>query len=147
METVSALLADHRWIPHTKASDAQLWCCPLICAWINGWVKNREPGDVRRHCAHYDVTVMTWTIVHAHTHKSDNDAQSPGHNAYILSIGRTLINEQVPWNLIENDFFLSNKHISNVVCKMSAIFSGRTLQRYSHSVRYRMRCYHNLSFV
>ena len=30
----------------------------LICAWINGWVNNREAGDLRRHCAHYDVTVM-----------------------------------------------------------------------------------------
>ena len=30
----------------------------LICAWINGWVNNREAGDLRRHHAHYDVTVM-----------------------------------------------------------------------------------------
>ena len=30
----------------------------LICAWINGWVKNRDAGDLRRHHAHYDVTVM-----------------------------------------------------------------------------------------
>ena len=30
----------------------------LICAWINGWVKNREAGDLMRHRAHYDVTVM-----------------------------------------------------------------------------------------
>ena len=29
-----------------------------ICAWINGWVNNHEAGDLRRHCAHYDVTVM-----------------------------------------------------------------------------------------
>ena len=28
----------------------------LICPWINGWVSNREPGDWRRHPAHYDVT-------------------------------------------------------------------------------------------
>ena len=27
----------------------------LICAWINGWVKNRYAGDLRRHRAHYDV--------------------------------------------------------------------------------------------
>ena len=32
----------------------------LICAWINGWVNNREAGDLRRHHAHYDVTVMYW---------------------------------------------------------------------------------------
>ena len=31
----------------------------LICAWINGWVNNREAGDLRRHHAHYDVTLMT----------------------------------------------------------------------------------------
>ena len=31
---------------------------PLICAWMNGWVNNREAGDLRHHCAHYDVTVM-----------------------------------------------------------------------------------------
>ena len=30
----------------------------LICAWINGLVNNREAGDLRRHRAHYDVTVM-----------------------------------------------------------------------------------------
>ena len=30
----------------------------LICGWINGWVNNREVGDLRRHRAHYDVTVM-----------------------------------------------------------------------------------------
>ena len=30
----------------------------LICAWINGWVNNHEAGDLRRHHAHYDVTVM-----------------------------------------------------------------------------------------
>ena len=30
----------------------------LMCAWINGWVNNREAGDLRRHRAHYDVIVM-----------------------------------------------------------------------------------------
>ena len=31
----------------------------LICAWISGWAINRDAGDLRRHCAHRDVTVMT----------------------------------------------------------------------------------------
>ena len=26
--------------------------------WINGWVNNREAGDLRRHRGHYDVNVM-----------------------------------------------------------------------------------------
>ena len=30
----------------------------LICAWINDWVNNRKAGDLRRHRAHYDVSVM-----------------------------------------------------------------------------------------
>ena len=32
----------------------------LICARINGWVNYREAGDLRRHRAHYGVTVMTY---------------------------------------------------------------------------------------
>ena len=39
------------------------WCralmFSLICAWINGWVNNREAGDLRRHRAHYDVIIMS----------------------------------------------------------------------------------------
>ena len=31
-----------------------LWSAP----WINGWVSNREVGDLRRHRAHYDVILM-----------------------------------------------------------------------------------------
>ena len=32
----------------------------LICAWTNGGVNNRYAGDLRRHRAHYDVTVMSF---------------------------------------------------------------------------------------
>ena len=30
----------------------------LICVWTNGWANTRDAGDLRRHRAHYDVTVM-----------------------------------------------------------------------------------------
>ena len=30
----------------------------LICAWTHGWANNRDAGDLRRHHAHHDVTVM-----------------------------------------------------------------------------------------
>ena len=53
----------HRWIPHTKASDAELWCF-LWSAWINAWVNNREAGGLRRHPAHYDVIVMDPHVWH-----------------------------------------------------------------------------------
>ena len=42
---------------------ALMFC--LIYAWINGWVNNREAGDLRRHRVHYDVTVMNgWYYPH-----------------------------------------------------------------------------------
>ena len=31
----------------------------LICVWINGWINNRQAGDLKRYRAHYDVTLMT----------------------------------------------------------------------------------------
>ena len=37
----------------------------LISAWINGSVNNREAGDLRRHGAYYDVTVMRSVIISA----------------------------------------------------------------------------------
>ena len=30
----------------------------FISVWINGWVNNREAGDLIRYCVHYDVSVM-----------------------------------------------------------------------------------------
>ena len=45
----------HRCIPLTKASNAELWCFLWSAPWINGWVNNREAGDLRHHRAHYDV--------------------------------------------------------------------------------------------
>ena len=31
----------------------------LICTWMNGWVNNREAGNLRRYRAHYDFAVMS----------------------------------------------------------------------------------------
>ena len=33
---------------------------PLTCVSINGWINNREAGDLRRYRAHSDVIVMLW---------------------------------------------------------------------------------------
>ena len=38
----------------------------LICVWLNGWVNNREAGDLRRYRAHCDVTVMSWSTGSIH---------------------------------------------------------------------------------
>ena len=46
----------HRLIPQTKASDAEMFS--LIRAWTNGWVNNRDAGDLRPHGSHHDVNVI-----------------------------------------------------------------------------------------
>ena len=40
----------------------------LICAWINGWVNNREAGDLRHHRAHYDVIVKIYVVIQVHSY-------------------------------------------------------------------------------
>ena len=34
----------------------------LICAWTNSWLNNREAGDLTRHRAHYDVTLIVYSV-------------------------------------------------------------------------------------
>ena len=62
MGTFSALLAlcreIHRW-PH-KGQWRGALIFSLICACTNGWVNNRDAGDLRRHCARGCVTVMDY---------------------------------------------------------------------------------------
>ena len=66
METFSALLAlcvvwgIHRSLvnsPH-KGQWRVALMFSLIYAWKNSWLNNLEPGNLRCHRAHYDVTVM-----------------------------------------------------------------------------------------
>ena len=30
----------------------------FMCSWTNGWANNRNAGDLRRQCVHYDVSIM-----------------------------------------------------------------------------------------
>ena len=64
METFSALLAicaGNSTVPGEFPHKGQ-WrgalLFSLICVWINGWVNDRQVGDLRRYRTHYDVIVM-----------------------------------------------------------------------------------------
>ena len=46
--------------PVTRSFDVFLFS--FICVWINGWVNNREAGDLRRYRVHYDVIVMSYSF-------------------------------------------------------------------------------------
>ena len=48
----------HRPMPPHKGQWRGALMFSLICAWINGWVNNRESGDLIRHRTQYNVTVM-----------------------------------------------------------------------------------------
>ena len=68
METFSALLAicaGNSPVPVNSSHKGQ-WrgalMFPLICVGINGWVNNREAGDLRRYRAHYDVIAMVFEV-------------------------------------------------------------------------------------
>ena len=57
-EDVSISDAVSYYWPQVNSPHKGQWYGALICAWPNGWVNNREAGDLRRHRIHYDVTVM-----------------------------------------------------------------------------------------
>ena len=74
METFSALLvlcAGNSPSPMNSPRKGQCrraLLFSLICAWTNGWVNNRGAGDLRRHCAHYDVITMpAWITNYMHS--------------------------------------------------------------------------------
>ena len=78
METFSALLAICAGIHRSPVNSPykSQWrgalIFSLICAWINGWVNSREPVDLRRHCAHYDVIIMYLNGCKRHHYKSNH---------------------------------------------------------------------------
>ena len=67
METFSRLLALYACnsLVTLNSSHKGQWCrtlmFSLMYAWINSWVNKCEAGDLRHHCAHYDVIVMHFT--------------------------------------------------------------------------------------
>ena len=84
----------HRWpvnSPHTGQWRGALMFS-LDSTWINGWVNNHEAGDLRRHCAYYDVTVMR-----------TNDSITTPRGVILLRWLRSLTNfgQLTPYNVIE----------------------------------------------
>ena len=77
----------------------------LIFAWMKGWVQNRGAGDLGRHRAYYDVTVMSMCgIVHCET-SSFNVCLvfivliRRWCNLWLSGITMKVINPNVQWNL------------------------------------------------
>ena len=72
--------------PH-KGQCGRALMFSLICAWINGWVNNREAGDLRRHQAHYDVFVI---------YREDNDMNDIYQGEFLGKVAFWVINSSIP---------------------------------------------------
>ena len=69
MKTFSALLAlcaGHSPVTGEFPSQRGALMFSLSYTWTNGWVNNRNAGDLMHHSAHYDVTVMYQSNVTEH---------------------------------------------------------------------------------
>ena len=110
METFSALLAlcaGIHWSPVSSPHKGQ-WhgalMFSLICAWTNGWVNNREAGDLRRHRAHYDIIVMEINWIRHQQYKERLNRHHNNTN-YVelsesgLSKSALIQGRQEPWQL------------------------------------------------
>ena len=75
----------HRWFPSQWPVTRALMFS-LIWAWTKGWANNRDAADLRRHHAHYDVTVVmlshtvvfrfSWTAIEFRA-RMGNNARTP----------------------------------------------------------------------
>ena len=72
---------------HWRGALMFLWFAP----WINGWVNNREAGDLRRHRAHYDVIVIcSINVVHCRHFFSFEQTYIPGSDMSGIAMQITL---------------------------------------------------------
>ena len=71
----------------------------LICVWINGWVNNRDAGDLRRYRGHYDVNVMIQNIYTPVPGESN-----PGENRSCAESTRCCVQYRIPFSCFQSDF-------------------------------------------
>ena len=85
----------------------------LICVWINGWVNNREAGDLRRYRAHYNVTVMVsitiWLISLVVVPTPNDQMHRKNHASLYVVIAYVLISMMMHrrYHVLDNNQFQS----------------------------------------
>ena len=56
----------------------------LIHAWINDWVNDREAGDLRRHGAHYNVSIMCVPSCKHHHYGEYHVSSQPQYHIFVI---------------------------------------------------------------
>ena len=108
-----------RWIPRTKASDAELWCFLRY----NGWANNRKTGYLRRHRSHYDVTVMRNTVDGANENIRYYICHIYVIYIYIYTIVITVIICIIRTHLETLDLISCDDSVHNITVDLSSAFS------------------------
>ena len=83
-----------RWIP-AQRPVTRSFDFPLIFGWINGWVNNREAGDLRRYSVHYDVIVMKMATIFQKVCMYNTSH----YHCQIMNSWHNNTNSNIPWNL------------------------------------------------
>ena len=85
----------------------------LIHAWTNSWVNNGDAGDLRRHRAHCEVSVMVSKAFHHYMHYNPMFVRS----VQVVGINHLVLCE-LPhvFLLIGKDVIIHNEHIPCCPC-------------------------------
>ena len=83
--------------PVTRSSDIS-----LICAWTNGWANNRDAGDLRRHRARCDVTVMIGSQLNLCGAMNQSQGTLESSLQYLSEDWRKILFDKLQVNLIVN---------------------------------------------
>ena len=78
----------------------------LICVWINGWVNNREAGDLRRNRGHYDVIIMNSLLSVSDGIISSFHSVNTPHSSQVRATYGVFFSVFMIWNYFST-FFLS----------------------------------------
>ena len=96
----------------------------LICVWLNGWVNNREAGNLSRNRGHYDVIVMSHkTVVWALAVKllsGECHRTSPGQHWLTRLLGAIIYSSQ-HWFRYRVGVIYRTKIDSDLCCHMASL--------------------------
>ena len=105
--------------PSRRPVTLSLWSFSMICAWTNGWENNRDAGDLRRHHAQYDITVMNC---------NNHNYFLPAYSIFIpmLVDGRGLMNREHYIDFTRGQIIFSMRHVLMSIPHPGVVSTNRT---------------------
>ena len=85
----------------------------LVCVWINGRINNREAGDLKCHCAHYDVTVKCICVDNNDLQGICNTYIDTQGTAIFRGISSAILNDVIRSIIMRHNHFYNLRNLSN----------------------------------